>query len=130
MTKAELVQIGILSWRVYGFAIVMALLAIIPGCNFLYSGHGGLAWLILPLVFPFTLFMLYRVWRTAPEGRTRPTRFAIVSLVLYFPISLLAAMFGAASIENTFGLPVEALPFWGFFILPLGLIFNSSFFGL
>jgi uncharacterized membrane protein len=40
-----------LTWKAYGFAMVMALLAVIPGCNLLYSAHGGPAWLLLPLRF-------------------------------------------------------------------------------
>jgi len=131
MEGTEIRRLAVLSWRAYRFAIIMALLAIIPGCNFLYSGHGGPAWLILPSVFPVTLFLLYRAWRNAlPEGHPRPTRFAVLSLISYFPLSLLAAMLGAASIENTFGLPVQPLFFWGFFIFPIGLVFNGSFFGL
>jgi len=107
----------------------MALLAIIPGCNFLYSGHGGLAWLILPLVFPFSLFSL-SVWRTAPEGRSRPTRFAIVSLFHIFPISLLAAMLGLRQLKAHLGCLLRHCSSGAFFIFPLGLIFNGSFFGL
>jgi hypothetical protein len=36
----------------FSFPIAMFVLALIPGLNFLYSGHGGPAWLLIPLCFP------------------------------------------------------------------------------
>jgi hypothetical protein len=116
---------------VYGFAIVMALMAIIPGCNFMYSYHGGIAWLILPFAFPFALLRLYLLYRGAPaEEKVFTKRFAFISLAAYVPLSFVASFIGAYSIRNTFGLPVEPLFFWGFFTLPFGLVFSWRFFAL
>lgn len=46
-------------WReavaAYGFAFVMFAIAIIPGLNFTYSGHGGFSWLLIPLCFPYVV---------------------------------------------------------------------------
>lgn len=118
-----------LTWSVYGFAIVMALIAIIPGCNFLYSGHGGIAWLVLPFAFPFALLRLFLLYRSVPSDQKQFTkRFALVSLVSYFPVSLAASFLGAHSITSTFGLPVEPLFFWGLFTLPLGFVSTWQFF--
>ncbi len=39
--------------RVYGFPMVMFALAIVPGLNFTYSGHGGPSWFFVPLCFPW-----------------------------------------------------------------------------
>ena len=42
--------------RVYGFPAVMVLIGLVPVANALaYSGHGGPAWLALPLTFPYVL---------------------------------------------------------------------------
>jgi hypothetical protein len=117
--------------RVYGFAALMAFCAIIPGCNFLYSGHGGPAWFVLPFVFPWVIFQLSRMYRSASTDlRPGVVRFAVISLLAYLPLSFVAAYAGAASIGNTFALPVQPLYFWGFFILPFGLAFCGAFFGL
>jgi hypothetical protein len=107
----------------------MALLAIIPGCNLLYSGHGGPAWFILPLVFPYALLRLYFVYRSAPkEQKGFAKRFVFSSLGIYLPLSFLAAVLGAASIRDTLGLQVEPLSFWGMLTQPVGLVFSWKFF--
>ena len=131
MTISKLTHIAKLTLSVYGFAIVMAFMAIIPGCNFLYSGHGGIAWFVLPFAFPFALLRLYLLYRAAPKEQKSFTKhFALVSLAAYVPISLGASFLGAFSIQNTFGLPIEPLFLWGFFTLPFGLVFSWHFFAL
>ena len=131
MTRQRWILMAQLIWRVYGFAIVMALCAIIPGCNILYSGHGGIAWIVALAVFPFTLYRLWRYWLAGDSaGRASALRFAGVSLLAYLPLSFVAATLGAGSIERTLGLPVKPLGLWGFYIFPLGLPLMGSFFDL
>jgi len=49
--------------RVYGFPLTMFALAIIPGLNFTYSGHGGPCWFFIPLCFPYVLvFAIIRLF--------------------------------------------------------------------
>jgi hypothetical protein len=106
----------------------MAAIAIIPGANFMYSLHGGPAWLALPFVYPYALVRLFMMHRSAqPEQKSRIKRFAIASLLAYIPISLAAAFFGAYSVDSFLGkgsmnLPLGALYFWAFFILPVGFL--------
>jgi hypothetical protein len=131
MTQQLWVQLAQLVWRIYGFAIVVALCAIIPGCNFLYSGHGGIAWIVALAVFPFTVYRLWRNWRSAESGaRATALQFACVSLLAYLPLSFVAAALGAGSIERTFGLAVKPLGLWAFYIFPLGLPLMGGFFDL
>jgi hypothetical protein len=131
MTISTFKKIASLTWSAYGFAAVMAFLAIIPGCNLAYSGHGGPAWLILPFVFPVALLRLYLHYRLAPkEQKAFAKRFGFASVGAYMPLSLGAAFLGAFSIGKTIGLPVEPLPLWGMFTLPFGLIFSWRFFVL
>jgi len=40
---------------VYGFPMAMFVLAIVPGLNFTYSGHGGISWFFVPLCFPWVI---------------------------------------------------------------------------
>jgi hypothetical protein len=129
MVRQHWVPLARLVWRVYGFAIVIALCAIIPGCNLLYSGHGGIAWIVAPAVFPVTLYRLWRNWLAA-DSSTRATalRFACASLLAYLPLSFVAATLGAASIERTLGLTVKPLGLWAFYIFPLGLPLMGEFF--
>jgi hypothetical protein len=120
-----------LAFSTYGFAAAMALMAIIPGCNFAYSGHGGFAWLLVPFVMPVALARMWWVYRQTPESeRASLRRFAVVSLVLYAPLSFVAAVLGARSIQSSFGLEVEPLFFWGMFTLPFGLPLAWGFFVL
>ena len=108
----------------YGFAFVMAIIAIVPGLNFLYSSHGGPAWLLLPFVFPVALLRLYLAVRRSPAAeRPQVQRFAALSTVVYLPLSLAASYLGCASIERTFGLPVGLLTMWGMFTMPFGFVF-------
>jgi hypothetical protein len=131
MTRQRWIHLAQLVWRIYGFAIVMALCAIVPGCNFLYSGHGGIAWLVALAVFPFTLYRLWRNWLAANSAsRASALRFAGVSLLAYLPLSFVAAALGAGSIVRTLGLPVKPLSLWAFYIFPLGLPLMGGFFDL
>src|ERR1700676_1091661 len=121
MTRQRWVPWARLVWRTYGFAIVIALCAIIPGCNFLYSGHGGIAWIVALAVFPYTLYRLWRNWLAAGSARRATAlRSACVSFLACLPISLVAATLGAASIARTLGLAVKPLGLWAFYIFPFG----------
>jgi len=98
--------------RTYGFPLVMFLLAIVPGLNFTYSGHGGPSWFFIPLCAPYILLRaIIRIIRSQ-----RPVRFFLVNffvmtipcyVVLAYPLSWAAT----TSIHNTFGLTI---PTWDF----------------
>jgi hypothetical protein len=116
------------TWRAYGFAIVMAGFSFIPGCNLIfYSGHGGLAFLLLPFVFPFALLMLFLEYKAAVAEEKRAVRtIAVGSVVAYFPVA-----FAAAKVqEATFGYTLELKFLWGLFIMLFVLPFVWSFFAL
>jgi hypothetical protein len=114
----------IVSVAAYGFAFSLAVAAAVPGLNFLYSGHGGLAWLLLPFALPTAIGVLFFFYATA-AGPQKPSvgRFAIASVCLYAPVSLLASHLGAYSIRATFGLAVSPLKMWALFMSPFGLPF-------
>ena len=105
----------------FGPALLLAVVAATPGLNFLYSGHGGPAWFMLPLAFPFTLFVLWLSYRaSSPQDRPVAKRVALISIGAYVPISLLASFAGAHSIRATFGLNVDPLQLWALFLSPFG----------
>ena len=107
----------------YAFPAFMAIGAILPVSNFaLYTGHGGLGWLILPFVFPTTLAVLAYGYLIANDDRPRVRRFAALSLLAYLPLSFCASYAGAYSIQRSFGLPISPLLMWQFFLFPFSLI--------
>ncbi len=108
----------------FGPALLLAIAAAIPGLNYLYSGHGGVAWLLLPFALPLALCVLVVGYRDAPRSeRPARRRFAIASLALYAPASLAASYVGVHSIRATFGLSVAPLKMWALFMSPFGLPF-------
>jgi hypothetical protein len=112
------------SWRAYGFAVVMGLCAVIPGCNFLYSTHDSPLWVVLYLVFPITLYKLWRIYRERALGTLRDTRlFLVASLAAYTLFTYVVAERRAPAIQAISGLPVPPLIFWSMFFFPLNLPF-------
>ena len=108
----------------YGPAALMAIAASIPGVNILYSGHGGPAWLLLPLAFPFAALVLWSAYRqSAPKDRPAAKRFILFSVAFYLPLSLAASYVGVASIRSSFGLIVSPWQMWALFLSPFGLPF-------
>ena len=110
-------------WRkvmtAYWFAVFMAMMAIVPGCNFFYSGHGGPAWFVLPLAFPIAVLRLIWLFITTKRSeRTRMAQFILSSLAIYVVVSLGVSYIATWSIQRTFGLEVPPLEFWGLFFFP------------
>src|SRR5713226_24942 len=99
------------SWRelkgVYGFPIVMFALAIIPGLNFTYSGHGGISWFLVPLCFPWVIVrILIKIAKGSEESSRWYKRFFKITIPSYIAISLPLSWAATTSIRMTFGLPV------------------------
>lgn len=106
----------------FGPAILLALVAVVPGLNFLFSGHGGPAWFVLPLAFPFALLILCLAYRGSPKmEKPAAKKFVLVSVACYIPLSLLASIAGAYSIRASFGLDVSPWHLWAVFLSPFGL---------
>ena len=110
--------------KAHFFAILMACVAIVPGLNFLYSGHGGLAWMFLPLAFPIALIQYAREY-VATRKPDRPAKARLIgqTFLVYAVASLLASATAVFSIQQTFGLPIPVLEFWSMFFFPFNLPF-------
>jgi hypothetical protein len=100
---------------------VLFAVAIVPGFNVLYSGHGGLAWFLGLLAFPTTVLLLVRAGRSK-VGLTRGAqwRFVAQSFAVFLVAALLASAAGAASIRNSFGLTLRAWDLWILLATPFG----------
>ena len=108
----------------YGYAFSLAVAAAVPGLNFVYSGHGGPAWLLLPFALPIAIAVLaVGYFKASGSERMARGRFALASLAAYVPFSLLASCIGSISIHATFGLTVGPLQMWALFMSPFGLPF-------
>ena len=108
----------------HGYGAVMGIVAMIPGLNWLYSGHGGAAWLLLSLAFPLAILAYAITYLgAAAEQRGHAVRCIGIAFGGYVCFSLIAAWIGAASIRRTLGLQMEPLALWGRFFFPVDLFF-------
>jgi len=107
-----------LVWKVYGFSILMLVVAITPYVNILYSGHGGIAWFILPFSFPYAIVRMIIGYRKEKLIYLQFIKFSIpIYMVCSLPISLMASY----SIEKSLGLSVNYLDFFMIMLTPFSL---------
>ena len=105
--------------RVYGFPLVMFALAIIPGLNFTFSGHGGPGWFLAPLCFPsVVLWTVFRVTKRVQDARTWYKKFFMITIPSYVAIAYPLSWAATKSIEMTFGLPIPTWKVWAIMVSP------------
>ncbi|SRR6266566_3963484 len=110
--------------RVYGFPAAMVLIGLVPVVNaFAYSGHGGPAWLALPLTFPYVLLRLgLAYFRSNPLDRARVRRFGIISVPTYVVVSAPLSWAATYSINTWLGTSLPWTQFWAVMLLPASLV--------
>ena len=102
----------------YGFPLLMFALAIIPGFNFTYSGHGGISWLIVPLCFPYVILRAaIKISRKGEAGKWN-RKFFKITLPSYIALALPLSWAATRSIHSTFGLEVSIWSFFGIMVSP------------
>lgn len=103
----------------YSFPVVMFTLAIVPGLNHVYSGHGGFAWFIAPLCSPWVVVRALLKLTASPRFARRWYRtFYQVTLPAYVILALPLSWGATASIEVAYGLQVSPWLFFGMMISP------------
>ena len=101
--------------RMYRFPTIMFLLAIVPGLNFTYSGHGGPSWFLVPLCFPWVIVkILIKIEREPEPSHSWYKRFFKITIPSYIAVALPLSWLAATSIRMSFGLEVST---WSFFAL-------------
>jgi hypothetical protein len=92
--------------KVFVVPVALLVLGCVPGVSLvLYSGHGGLAWLLLPLCFPYIVVMLaIRVWKLPAEEKPRGTAMAIAGVLLYVLVAYPLGRWSEHYIRSTIGL--------------------------
>lgn len=92
--------------KVFGPPVALLVLGCVPGVSsVLYSGHGGLAWLLLPLCLPFIVVMLaIRVWKMPVGERPRATLMVLAGILLYMIAAYPLGRRGEHHLNSTIGL--------------------------
>jgi hypothetical protein len=95
--------------RVFWFPIGLFVSGCIPVLSwFLYSGHGGLAWLILPFCFPYiVLRLVLALWKQPAEQRRSGVKIAVTAILLYMLISYPMTRWTEHDVTSSIGLPIR-----------------------
>ena len=105
--------------RLYRFPMIMFGLAIIPGLNFTYSGHGGPCWFIAPMCFPWVIVRILIKIAKGSEASSRWYKsFFKITIPSYIAIALPLSWAAATSIRVSFGLPISTWTFFAFMVSP------------
>ena len=105
--------------RLYSFPMVMFGLAIVPGLNFTYSGHGGPSWFFVPLCFPWVIARILTKIARGSEASSRWYKsFFKITIPSYIAIALPLSWAAATSIRVSFGLPISTWTFFAFMVSP------------
>lgn len=97
--------------------------AIVPGVNSLYSGHGGVGWLLGLLAFPATALLLLKAALSAVGLERRAHwRLLALSFAIFQVCAVLASIAGAAALRSSFGLTLRPLDLWILLATPFGFL--------
>ena len=109
----------------YSFAIILAFISFVPALNImLYSGHGGIGWILLPLAFPVALIKLIFAYIRADANHKEFTvKLGLISIPIYILIAFGASYLGAYSIHWWSGLVVTPKQLFCLYLSPFGLVF-------
>jgi hypothetical protein len=111
--------------RVFLFPLIVFGLGCIPGLNaLLYSGHGGIFWLILPLCFPYIVILLgFEVRRLASPDRKRGLKMAVIATLLYVGFAYSVANWTQQSVTSQLGLQIPDGTLFKLATFPVGFLF-------
>ena len=111
-------------YRILGIPVAVLILGCIPGLNlFLYSGHGGIFWLVLPLCFPYVLVRLLLVlWKLpAATGKNRLGIAASV-IVIYILVAYPLTRWTEYYLTLKVGLPIRTGTMFKLATMPVGFL--------
>ena len=103
--------------------MVLLLLGCIPGISwFIWSGHGGVGWLLLPLCFPYIVIRLaILVFRSQPDERNHQLRVAVACISLYVLTAYPATYYAEHYINSTIGPFIQRGTLFRLTVFPAGL---------
>jgi hypothetical protein len=93
---------------VFSVPLPQLILGSVPGVSsILYCGHGGLAWLLLPICFPYIVVMLaIKISKLPAAERARGTAMAVAGVLLYVLVAYPTGRMSERYIKATIGLPL------------------------
>ena len=126
-------------YRVFGWPVGLLVAGCIPGVSwFLYSGHGGVGWFVLPLCFPYIVALLaIHIWRLPSGQRASGAKTAGGAVLLYMIFSAPTTLWTEHYLASSIGLQLPAGSLFKLANFPLGYVFPpyagktvSDFFGV
>ncbi len=108
--------------RVFWFPVGLLVLGCVPVLSwFLYGGHGGVAWLILPFCFPYIVVRcVLALWRLPAEQRRSGVRIVATAILLYMLISYPMTRWTENSVTSSIGLPIRPGTLFKLATFPVG----------
>lgn len=113
-----------LFYKLLMFPVVVLVLGCIPGLNlFLYSGHGGVFWFVLPLCFPYILVRLtIALWRSESAKKSEALKASVFVVLTYLIIAYPLTRWTEYYVSSTLGIPIRAGTLFRLAIFPIGLL--------
>jgi hypothetical protein len=110
--------------RVLLFPVGLLILGCIPVISwFVWSGHGGFGWILLPVCFPYMIVRLtILIWRTEPTARKTAARKAAATVAAYFLFAYPATLYTEYYISSTIGNFIQKGTLFRLAIFPIGFV--------
>jgi hypothetical protein len=106
--------------RTYGFPLAMFVLAIIPGLNFSYSGHGGPSWFLIPLCAPYIVLRgIFKFFVVPSKTFAWYRKFFALTIPPYVALALPLSWAATNSLQHTLGLTIPVWTFMAIMICPI-----------
>jgi hypothetical protein len=109
--------------RVLVFPVGLLILGCIPVISwFVWSGHGGFGWFLLPLCFPYMIVRLtILIWRAEPSARKKGVSKAAAVIAAYILLAYPATLYTEYYIGSTIGNFIQKGMLFRLAIFPVGL---------
>ena len=110
-------------FRVLLFPVGLLILGCIPGVSFfVWSGHGGFGWILLPVCFPYLIVRLtILIWRTEANARKNAACLAAAILASYVVLAYPITRYTEHYINSTIGNFIQEGTMFRLAIFPVGL---------
>jgi hypothetical protein len=110
-------------FRALSFPVGLLILGCIPGVSFfLWPGHGGVGWILLPICFPYLIVRLaFLIWKTESSARKNAASRAVAILVGYVVLAYPITRYTERYVNSTIGRFIQEGTLFRLAIFPVGL---------
>jgi hypothetical protein len=110
-------------FRTLLFPFGLLFLGCIPGVSFfVWSGHGGIGWILLPICFPYLIArLLILIWKSEPNARKNTASLSIAILAAYVVLAYPITRYTEHNINSTIGNFIQEGTLFRLAIFPVGL---------